>query len=345
MKFDISAMLMSILEISLILLAIAVVILALFTCTWARRIAARYPPIGRIVDIGGYKMHAVHVPGPAQTDRPAVVFIHGASGNLADPMTAFRQRLAGKAEMLFLDRPGHGWSQRGPADNDTPDGQARAIAALMDHYKINQAIIVGHSLGGAVALNLAMEKPNRVAGLLLLSAASHPWPGGGVDLHYTIASIPVLGHVFTWLVTLPIGLARITTVARCIFCPGAYPQNYVEEAKIALVLRPRTFRHNARDVTGLYRHFERTCAQYANIQKPTIIISGQQDGLVPSHLHSAGLATDISGAQWIDIDGVGHKPDYNATDLCLAALDKLSGNPVDLDRFTFYRKQDNGVGL
>ena len=63
-------------------------------------------------------MHYIHEPAGPDPDLPPVVFLHGASGNLYDQMAAFRDRLAGRAELLFVDRPGHGWSCR-PARRKT----------------------------------------------------------------------------------------------------------------------------------------------------------------------------------------------------------------------------------
>ncbi len=57
--------------------------------------------------------------GARHADLPPIVFIHGASANLNDQMVPLRPLLEGRAEMLFFDRPGHGWSERGPG-NDEP---------------------------------------------------------------------------------------------------------------------------------------------------------------------------------------------------------------------------------
>jgi exonuclease VII large subunit len=47
-------------------------------------------------------------------------------------------------------------------------------------------------------------------------------------------------------------------------------------------------------------------------------------------LHSRGLARDISGSELITVSGVGHKPDYLATDVAIAAMEKIAGKPLDL---------------
>ncbi|MCR9136335.1 MAG: alpha/beta hydrolase [Alphaproteobacteria bacterium] len=315
----------------LIILAATILALLVFTRFQSRRIERLFPVIGEMVDVGGYRLHCVHLRASSEADLPPVVFIHGASGNLRDQMMAFRDRLEGRADLLFVDRPGHGWSERGNETNRYPDGQARAIAALLEHKKIDHAVICGHSFGGAIAASMALEAPHKVSGLLLLSAATHPWPGG-VDWHYTLSATPVLGRLFTELLTMPAGLMRISRVSRCVFRPNAYPDDYLQRSATALVLRPQVFRNNGSDVASLHDHVTRTAPHYRTIQAPTVIITGDIDEIVSPDIHSVALARDIAGSQLLRIRGIGHKPDFAATDLCVAAIEHLSGSPQDLAR-------------
>ena len=101
-------------------------------------IERRNPPAGEFADIDGARIHYVHVPAPENADLPPIVFIHGASANLRDQMLPLRPLLEGRAEMLFFDRPGHGWSGRGPGNNENPSAQASTIAALMDQLGISK---------------------------------------------------------------------------------------------------------------------------------------------------------------------------------------------------------------
>ncbi|MEM9105454.1 MAG: alpha/beta hydrolase [Pseudomonadota bacterium] len=314
------------------LLSFLIAILAglfLFSFLQNRRLERLYPPSGEFVDVGGYRLHCRHVPAPETADLPAVVFLHGASGNLLDQVMAFQDALHGRAEMLFVDRPGHGWSERGPVENGWPDGQARAVAELMMRKDIDEALIVGHSFGGIIAANMALERPERVAGLLFLSAASHPWPGG-IDWHYRLGANRLIGKLFAWLLVMPVGLSRIERVARCVFSPNAYPSDYVQATAAALVLRPDTFCNNAVDVANLYPHVVAVSPRYDEIAKPTVVITGDTDEIVSPDIHSEGLAKAIKGSTLLRLKGVGHKPDFAANDLCLSALEHLSGKPVDL---------------
>ena len=301
----------------------------LFTQWQSRQIAARYPNIGELIDIGGFRLNSVHVPRPATADLPALLFIHGASGNLRDPLMAFLKPLEGRAEMLFVDRPGHGYSERGDDANLTPDGQADAIARLLEKRGIAKAIVIGHSFGGATMAAFALRHKDKVLGLVFLSPATHPWPGG-VDWYYDIANIPYLGRVFCNTLTLPAGLMRIEPGVESVFHPNPVPEGYLENAAIPLVLRPENFCNNARDVANLLDYVQKTQPHYHEITVPTVIMSGDSDEIVYEELHSLGLNRDIKSSELVWVKGLGHKPDYIATDLVIAAIEKVAGINRDL---------------
>lgn len=303
--------------------------LGLFTHFKANALETAARNAGELVDIGGLKLNALHVPAGSQADLPPLLFIHGASGNLQDPAQAFLKPLTGRAEMLFVDRPGHGFSERGGPQNAFPDGQADSLAKVMDHYGMKQAIVVAHSFGGSIATSLALKHPDRVKGLVLLSAATHPWPGG-VGWYYRVAATPVLGWLFTQTIALPAGLQQLASGADSVFYPNRTPDNYVENSLIPLILRPATFRYNAEDVVNLHDYVSRISVHYPEIKAPTVIITGDADRIVLANIHSTGLARDIKGSELVWVKGLGHKPDYIATDLCIAAIEKIAGMPRDL---------------
>lgn len=300
----------------------------LFTAWKTRMIEQRFPNVGELIDVGGMRMNSVFVP-TVNPDLPPVVFIHGASGNLRDQMHAFRPLLEGRADLLFLDRPGHGYSERGGRENARPDGQARAIARLMEKRGIDKAIIVGHSFGGAIAASFALEHPEKTTGLLFLAPATHPWPGG-VDWYYDLTRLPIAGWFFSHIIAMPAGLSRIDSGTRAVFAPNPRPLDYIDATAPALVLRPATFRSNAVDVASLLDYVRRVQPRYRDIRAPTVVITGDTDGIVYEEIHSRGLARDIAGSELVWIRNLGHKPDYVVTDLAVEALEKIAGNDRNL---------------
>jgi pimeloyl-ACP methyl ester carboxylesterase len=166
--------------------------------------------------------------------------------------------------------------------------------------------------------------------LLFLSPATHPWPGGKTSWYYHLTVVPVVGWLFSETIAGPAGATRLTPATRCVFAPNGVPDAYLQRAQIALVLRPLAFRANARDVDGLYRFAAANALRYKDIAAPTVVITGDADTVVYEEIHSLGLARDIPGAELVWVKNLGHKPDWIAPDLVVAAIEKLGGTLHDV---------------
>ncbi|MFJ5708747.1 alpha/beta fold hydrolase [Streptomyces sp. NPDC093105] len=111
-------------------------------------------------------------------DGPVRVYLHGLGCTAASDFAHIATHPAlGGGRALLVDLLGHGLSDR-PADFDyRPEGQAAAVAALLDHLDLTGVHLVGHSMGGAVALHLAAARPGRIARLVV--AEPNLYAGGG----------------------------------------------------------------------------------------------------------------------------------------------------------------------
>jgi pyruvate dehydrogenase E2 component (dihydrolipoamide acetyltransferase) len=127
-------------------------------------------PREELVTLADGRSIAALVAGPG--DAPKIVFIHGLGGSLSTWQMVLGE-LADRYRVAAIDLPGHGQSDKSApdvADYSVP-GLAAAIAEALRALKVTPAIVVGHSLGGAVAMEVAVEHPADVAGLVLVDSA------------------------------------------------------------------------------------------------------------------------------------------------------------------------------
>src|SRR5438132_3030187 len=156
----------------LVSLTLILGVLAAVSAVGVAQLEAAHPPTGQFVEAQGVRLH-VAVLGLARDAPgadPAVVLIHGASGNLEDMRLALGERLASSHRVILIDRPGHGWSSRPESDEyASPARQAELVASALQQLGVRCAILIGHSWGGAVATAYALACPERTAGLVLRS--------------------------------------------------------------------------------------------------------------------------------------------------------------------------------
>jgi pimeloyl-ACP methyl ester carboxylesterase len=285
-----------------------------FTAIASRRIEGRFPPLGERVEIGGGAIHVVDRAAEGE-ERGLALLVHGASGNSADMSVALGGRLRAEGfRTLCVDRPGHGWSDRiaGRAAA-SPERQADMLRRAAERLGVTQAVVAAHSLAGVTGLAMALNSPQFVRALVLVAPVSHPWPGG-VARYYSLGAHPLVGPPFRRLLTMPIGLALIRSGLANVFAPNPTPPDFIEATHVPLVLRPLHFRANCEDVVEAQAAVAALSPRYREIRAPTEIVTGDRDGVVYAHIHSAGCARDIAGARLTTLAGVGHAPHHVAPD-------------------------------
>ncbi len=296
-----------------------------------RRIEAAHPPSGRFVEVDGGRLHVLELGqgkrgGEADPHWP-IVLVHGASGNLGDLRLSLGDRLAQTRRVILVDRPGHGWSDRpGGAQDASPARQAALIAQAMERIGLDRFVLLGHSLGGAVATAFALAYPDRLAGLVLLAPVTHPWTGG-LSWYNALLTTPVAGLVFAHALALPTGELLLEASAASVFAPQAMPPNYLRRAGIRLLLRPSEFIANAQDVAILKSFVTVQVPRYGDIATPTVVLTGDADDTVSPNLHARAVAAALPDARLVILPGIGHMPHHVATDEVIAAIDSVSAAP------------------
>lgn len=297
--------------------------LALHAAQRASDAEARFPPLGSMQTVDGVALHYLdHVPSGWAAGDPVLVFVHGASANLRDPVTAFRPALSDHYRMIFVDRPGHGYSQRGEGEAHSPARQAALIAGLVERLDVGRAVAVGHSWGGAVVAQMALQAPETFAGLVFIAPATHPWPGG-VNWYYDVAALPVVGAVFSHTIAPAVASLVAPNGVESVFAPEAPPKDYAQSIGLSLLFRPHSFLANARDVARLKPEVQEAAPRYPQIDQPAAVITGDADTIVYPDIHSAGLERDLPNAWRVDLAGAGHMPHHTRTEAVVREIEAV----------------------
>ena len=299
-------------------------ILALVTQAGVVLVQRAHPAPGVMVEVAGAALHVVEL-GSRDAAGPPVVMLHGASSNLEVMRQPVGERLAKDHRVILIDRPGHGWSTRTRLEDSTPEIQGRMIAEALARLGINKAIFVVHSWSGALGARIALDDPDRVAGLVMLAPVAYPWPGG-VGRYNKIVAMPVIGPLLAYTITLPLGTLLVEPGARGVFFPQTMPDGYISDTATKLLLRPREFLANAHDLATLKAAVAEQAPRYAEIRAPVTIISGDQsDKTVSTSIHSRPLAATAPNAKLIVLPGVGHMVQNAAPDLVIAEIEAMIG--------------------
>ena len=147
----------------------AVLLAAALRHLWKlHRFNRRFPPPGRILDVGGTAMHIL-AEGPP-TALPVVWIPGGHEPGVA--MWHLHKALAAEHRSILFDRPGSGWSEINPAPR-TPTVEAAELHALLQKAgETGPYVLAGHSLGGMLAASFAAQFPSSTAGLVLIDAGT-----------------------------------------------------------------------------------------------------------------------------------------------------------------------------
>lgn len=254
--------------------------------------------------VDGRKVYAATGGRPFEPAKPAVIFIHGAGQDHSNWQLPARWFAWNGHAVLAPDLPGHGRSDGPPLE--TIQDMAQWVVRLMDAAGLEKAALVGHSMGGAIAVETAAASPERIARIALLG---------------TSLSMPVNEALLTAARDAPDEAHRMITTwshgpqARVGGNPA--PGLWMSGGTLALLARnrPGTL-YAAFNACNLWKTGPDAAAR---VRCPALVLIGGSDSMTPPKIGRA-LADRIAGSRAIVISGSGHMMMTEAPD---AVLDEL----------------------
>jgi pimeloyl-ACP methyl ester carboxylesterase len=236
---------------------------------------------------------------------PAVVLLHGLGG-FAQSWRHTIDALATRATVFALDLPGYGRSAK-PRAAYRLGYFARALHGFLDALGVGQASLIGHSLGGSVAVTYALTHPVRVDRVALV-AGLVPGFAFRMSWAYRLIALPVIGEALALCGRAPIYKAA---VARCFHVPRRADVDYLidhdysirtgAEARAAWLATARHIRTDFVDHRQDYRR------AIATLDLPVLFVHGRQDPAVaPHHATEAAAGFPRAALRWVE--RCGHFP-------------------------------------
>lgn len=282
-----------------IVVAIYVVLFG-FTQFTAYQVRRRFPPEGKFVDIDGDRLHYVDY-----GSGPPIVMVHGLCGQLRNFAYLELPRLAQSHRVIVVDRAGSGRSTRGPASQANVYAQARTIARFIATLELEKPLLVGHSLGGAIALAVGLDHPDSVSRIALIAPLTHtetepPAAFKGLALRW-----PLLRRFASLTMGIPVMILQSRKAIDAIFAPEPVPRDFPIKGGGLMGLRPEAFYAASSDLVAAPEDLPEMERRYPTLGVPVSVLYGRQDAILGYRKHGEALKQKLPGVELTLVEG-GH---------------------------------------
>ena len=224
-----------------------------------------------------------------------VVLIHGFGASLYGWRHQLPPLVAAGYRVVALDNRGFGFSDK-PAHGYTNASYAHLVVSLLDSLGIASAVLVGHSMGGAIAAEVALNYPDRVRGLVLIDAAGYGvrWPGV-----LRVARWRFVGAIAT-------SFRSRWVTGRVLRSTFADPTK-VTEADVDQYYAPVPDPGYGRALRGVLREFrfDSLGGRLSHVQAPTLILWGDADRWIPLR-DGTRFAHELPRSEFVVLTRTGH---------------------------------------
>jgi pimeloyl-ACP methyl ester carboxylesterase len=283
--------------------------LVIFSAWTAGRVEKALPPRGKFVEVPGARIHYWE-----KGAGPAIVMVHGLGGQSGNFSFGVVERLMSEFRVIVIDRPGAGYSTRESDASATLRGQARQIAAFTRALGLDRPLLVGHSLGGAIALAVGLDFPDAISGLALVAPLTHVPPQVPEMFRPLDIKSKAWRWVLSWTVGVPIGIFRGPGIVKRIFAPEAVPTDFATRGGGLLSLRPWNFYNVSTDLVAANLDLPGMIQRYSTLCVPVSILYGTSDEVLDYREQGESMKTIVPGLHLKLVEG-GHMLPVTSTEV------------------------------
>lgn len=290
---------------------------ALLVRQQTRKVERDHPPAGGFVDVAGVRLHYIE-----RGQGQPLVLLHGNGSMIQDlESSGLIDMAAKKHRVIAFDRPGYGYSERPRGTTWTPQAQADLLHRALLYLGVERPIVVGHSWGTLVALSLALDYPDYVKSLVLLSGYYYPTVRADVPV-LSLPALPVIGDLMRYTVSPLLGRMIWPAMMRRVFGPASVPDRFAAEFPVWMALRPLQLRASAAESAQMIPAAFSLRKRYHELTMPVVIMSGDSDRHVDMHAQSERLYQEIPQSVLHVTRGAGHMLHHFAPQQVMEAIEQ-----------------------
>jgi pimeloyl-ACP methyl ester carboxylesterase len=292
---------------------------AVFTHVIARKVEKSFPPTGEWIEVEGERIHYRRM-----GQGPAIVLVHGLGGQSKNFDYLPLQELAQRWTLVLPDRPGSGYSPRRDEGKARIGEQGRLVAAFIRAMRFDQPpLLVGHSLGGAIALNVALQAPDCIAGLALIAPLTHFDPNVPAPFRGMAIRSPGVRKFISHTIAAPLAIVNTRAVLHALFAPHVAPPDVAVRGGGLYSLRPASFYGASTDMVAVGEDLPAQQQRYGELRMPVHILYGDGDRVLDWHANGEALRDKVPQAELKVIPG-GHMIPVTAATATAAWLEETA---------------------
>lgn len=251
-----------------------------------------------------------------------VVLIHGSLTTADEMAIALFDDLTPGHRVIAFDRPGHGRSTRLRLAGE-PLEQARRLRAGLRSLGVERPVLVGHSFGAVLALSYALEWPDEIAGLVMVSPLIVPEPRLE-HLLFGPRAFPVSGDFIAQGPGRAQDQVMLPLLWDMMFKPQPMPKAFQQQFPFDLANNADAMQAMGEDSVQAISRLTYNLGRLATCRVPTRIFVGASDLVADPMKHGGLAATAMPRARFRALPGMGHMLHHFRPELIAEAVDELS---------------------
>jgi len=260
------------------------------------------PPVSHFLKVDGTQLRYMD----RGTGTP-VLLLHGNGSMIEDFVSSGIMDHAPGHRFIAFDRPGFGYSERPRGRSWGPLEQANLLLCALMHLEIERPIVVGHSWGALVALAMALQSAEDVAGLVLMSGYYYP-TRRDATIRLPAAAFPLVRRLLA------------TETMRRVFAPCTVPGRFKRTYPMPLAMRLSQMQAVDDEAGMLFDAAKTLSGRYRDLSVPVHLIAGSDDRIVDTEQHSARLHIELGTSIFRKVLGRGHMVHHAAPEEVMAAI-------------------------